>query len=173
MSSNDEKLAIDESRRIAQHEAVKNNIRSEVHSEIARHADDRGSADSAQLEAVAGRLKHKAVKEVTLTEAEIDRARIVARISQVVDYLFYIAYGIIGLEVLLEALGARESSGFKQLIDSLATPLLAPFKGLIFDPARGPYRFMLSYIFGLIVYVLLHLAVNGLLRMVVHRKTAV
>ena len=32
---------------------------------------------------------------------------------------------------------------------------------------------MLSYIVALAVYVLLHMAVNGLFRLVVHRKTAV
>ena len=41
------------------------------------------------------------------------------------------------------------------------------------DPSRGPFRLMLSYIMALVVYLLLHLAVNGLLRMFVHRKVAV
>lgn len=173
MSSSDEKLAIDESRRIAQHEAVKSEVRNEVHSEIARQADGLSSSDRAYVGAVAERLKHQAVKEVALTETEIERARIVARISQVIDYLFYVAYGMIGLEILLEALGARESSGFKQMIDALAAPLLAPFKGLMLDPSRGPYRLMLSHVFGLVVYILLHIAANGLLRMFIHKKTAV
>jgi hypothetical protein len=37
----------------------------------------------------------------------------------------------------------------------------------------GSFRFMLSYIVALVVYLLLHMAVNGLLRLFVRRKTFV
>jgi len=66
-----------------------------------------------------------------------------------------------------------ERAGFKQFIDAIATPFLAPFKGLMPTPGVGSFRLMLSYIVALAVYVLLHMAVNGLFRLVVHRKTAV
>ncbi|HVG19668.1 MAG TPA: hypothetical protein VNI02_11500, partial [Blastocatellia bacterium] len=60
----DEKLTIDESRKIAQHEAVKGAVRNEVHSEIARKADRLDRAEQAQADAVAERFKEKAVAEV-------------------------------------------------------------------------------------------------------------
>jgi uncharacterized protein YggT (Ycf19 family) len=169
----DEKLALDETRRAAQHEAVKGSIQNEVHSEIARSAEPMDRVERAQARSVAEGFKEKAVQEVVETEAEIERARGVARISQVVDYLFYLIYGIIGLEIMLELVGARENNGFKNFIDALALPLLAPFRGLLDDPSAGQSQFRLSYIIGLIVYLLLHLAVNGLLRMIAHRRTAV
>ena len=74
---------------------------------------------------------------------------------------------------MLEALGARETAGFKQLVDTLSAPLLAPFEGLMPDPGSGNYRFMISYVFALIVYFLLHLAVKGLLRLFIQKKTTV
>ena len=55
----------------------------------------------------------------------------------------------------------------------LQLPLCAPFKGLLPTPGVGSFRLMLSYIVALAVYVLLHMAVNGLFRLFVHRKTAV
>lgn len=168
----DEKLVIDESRKVAQHEAIKGTVREEVHSEIARDVS-LNSADRADTAAIADHLKRKSVAEVVDTEAEIDRARGVARISQVVDYIFYLIYGIIGLEIILELIGARDSNGFKRFIDTLASPLLAPFRGLVDDPGSGAARFRLSYIVALIVYLLLHLAVNGLLRLLAHRRTVV
>jgi hypothetical protein len=58
-------------------------------------------------------LKRKAVREVAFTEAELERGQAAARASQIVDYLFYIVYGIIGLEITLDAIGARQSAGFK------------------------------------------------------------
>ena len=113
------------------------------------------------------------MQEVATTESELDRAQAAARASQVVDYLFYLVYGIIGLEIVLNAMGARQSAGFKQFIDAIATPFLAPFRGLMPTPGVGSFRLSLSYIVALAVYVLLHMAVNGLFRLIVHRKTAV
>ena len=169
----DEKLAADEARRIAQHESVKGEVREKVHAEIARKTGERSPADQADAEALAESLQRKAVREVATTEAELDRGQAAARASQVVDYLFYLVYGIIGLEIVLNAIGARQSAGFKQFIDAIATPFLAPFKGLMPTPGVGSFRLMLSYIVALAVYVLLHMAVNGLFRLLVHRKTAV
>lgn len=171
--ADDIKVALDDSRKIAQHESVKEEVRSEVNAEIALNANQLTEADQAKARAVATSLKDKAIREVAGTEVEIERARGVARISQVVDYVFYLAYGIIALEIILELLGARENSGFKQFIDTVSAPLLAPFRGLMADPSRGPFQLMLSYIIALVVYLLLHLAVNGALRIMVHKKTEV
>ena len=169
----DEKLAVDEARRIAQHESVKGDVREKVHAEIARQTDERSPADQANAGALAESLKQKAVQEVTASEAELDRGQAAARGSQIVDYVFYLIYGIIGLEIVLAAIGARQSAGFKQFIDAIAFPFLAPFKGLMPTPGVGSLRFMLSYVVALVVYILLHTAVNGLLRLFVHRKTVV
>ena len=169
----EEALAADEARRIAQHESVKGEVSGKVHAEIARKTDARSPADHADAEALADSLKRKAVQEVAATESELERGQAAARASQIVDYLFYIVYGIIGLEIVLDAIGARQSAGFKQFIDSIATPFLAPFKGLMPAPGVGSFRFMLSYIVALVVYMLLHMAVNGMLRLFVHRKTVV
>jgi uncharacterized protein YggT (Ycf19 family) len=169
----DEKLTIDESRKIAQHEAIKGTVRGEVHEEIARKADRLNTAERAQTDQVAEQFKHKAVREVVETESEIDRARGAARISQVVDYIFYFIYGLIGLMIILDLVGANRSNSFYRLMSAITSPLLGPFRGLVDDPANQQMRFRLSYIVAIIVYLLLHLAINGLLRLVAHRKTTV
>jgi uncharacterized protein YggT (Ycf19 family) len=169
----DEKLAIDESRKVAQHEAIKGTVRDEVHAEIARKADRHDDRERAQTDAVAGRFKERAVDEVVETEREIDRARGAARISQVVDYIFYFIYGLIGLMIILDLIGARRTNAFYNFISTVTGPLLAPFRGLVDDPSNDNIRFRLSYIVALIVYLLIHLAVNGLLRLIAHRKTVV
>ena len=171
--NDEEKLAADEARKLRQHEEVKGEVREKVHAEISRQADDITPRDSGQAETLASSLKQKAVREVADTEADLSRTRAIARVSQVVDYIFYLIYGIISLEIVLEALGARENAGFKQFIDTLASPLLAPFQGLMPDPGSGNYQFMVSYIVALIVYFLVHLAVKGLLRLFIQRQTSV
>lgn len=169
----DEKLAIDESQRIVEHEAVKRDARQGVHAEIAGQAERLDEHDKARAAAVGEHLKQKAITEVVDTETEIERARGVARISQVIDYIFYVIYGLIGLEVILDLLGARQGNAFNRFIETVSSPFLAPFRGLMSDPASGRFQLKLSYIFALIFYILLHLAINGLLRLLAHRKTAV
>ena len=168
----EEPLVVDESARLSRHEQVKGAVESKVQDEIRQKAD--GPADDhGQVKAVAGQLRQKAISEVVDTEAELARSRTMARVSQVVDYLFYVVYGLIGLEIALELLGARQSSGFKRFLDTLTAPLLAPFKGVLPDPSVGAFQLMMSYLVALAVYVLLHLAINGLLRLFVQRKTSV
>ena len=41
------------------------------------------------------------------------------------------------------------------------------------DPVAGSSQLMLSYAVALVAYVLLHLAVNGLLRLFAQRKTVI
>jgi uncharacterized protein YggT (Ycf19 family) len=168
-----DKLAADEARRLAQHESIKGQIREKVHAEISDKANRATPTERASEDALANSLKRKAVHEVAAAEFELDRGHAFARVSQVVDYVFYLTYGVIALEIVLEALGARESAGFKQFVDAVAAPVLSPFRGLMPDPGVGPFRFMVSYVIALGVYILLHMAVNGLLRMFVHRKTVV
>ena len=165
-------LRKEEDRRTDQHETVKGQLRNQVNDEIKRQSDI-DEREKAEIESVAHEMKHKAIREVSATEYEIARARQFARVSQVVNYVFGVIYGLLGLLVALELIGARQSSGFKRFIDTVTMPLVAPFKGLMPDPSIGNFQLMLSYIIGLIVYGLLHLAVRGLLRLVAERQTAV
>ena len=165
-------LRKEEDRRTDQHETVKGQLRNQVNDEIKRQSDI-DEREKAEIESVAHEMKHKAIREVSATEYEIARARQFARVSQVVNYVFGLIYGLLGLLIALELIGARQSSGFKRFIDTMTMPLVAPFKGLMPDPSIGNFQLMLSYIIGLIVYGLLHLAVRGLLRLVAERQTAV
>ena len=169
----DNKLELDESRRLAEHEAVKSTVAADVRGEIAAEAGGLTNAEQQEAAAVAARLKETAIADVAGQESDIHRSRGAARLSQFIDYVFFVIYGLIGLEIVLELLGAREGAGFKRFIDALTLPLLAPFRGLLPTPSVGPSQLMLSFIFGLIVYLFLHLAINGLLRMAAHRKLSV
>jgi YggT family protein len=169
----DNKLAIDEENRLARHEAVKNEVNQEVQTEVAREADNLSAQDQNRLNAVGQQLRSKSINEVASTEGELDRAKGAARVSQVIDYIFYLIYGIITLEIILELLGARDSNAFKRFVDSISAPFLSPFKSLLVDPASGRFQLRLSFFVALIVYILIHLAINGMLRFFVHRKTTV
>lgn len=168
-----QKLPDDEARRIAQHEQIKGKLVQEVNARITQEAATSSPAEHAEVKSVAAGLKHKATAEVAETEGELSRARSVTRMSQVVDYVFYVIYGVIGLEIALDLFGARQASAFKRFLDGVTYPVLGPFRGLMHDPALGSVKLMFSYIVAVVVYVLLHLAINGVLRLFAQRKSSI
>ncbi len=170
----DDKLAIEEARRAGQHGAVKSQVEGEVQAEIAERAAQAPPAEGQKIDQVAGEFRAKAVNEVVETEREVGRARGVARISQVVDYIFFVIYALLGMRFLLALLAARSGAGFVQFIVTVTNPFYEPFRGIVASPAvQGGHTLMLPLVIAIIVYVLLHLGINGLLRMFAHRKTAV
>jgi uncharacterized protein YggT (Ycf19 family) len=168
----DNKLAAEEARREVQHENVKSQIEADVNDEIATRANQSGN--SAHVDRLAEEFRSKAVSEVAETEREVGRSRGLARISQLVDYIFYVIYALLGMRFLLALLAARSSAGFVQFIVAVTNPFYAPFRGIVASPAaEGGHTLMLPIIVAIIAYLLLHLAINGLLRMFAHRKTAI
>jgi hypothetical protein len=173
--SQDNKLAMEEARRASQHEAVKSDIESEVHGEIAAHASNTAQpGQQSQIKEVAGEFRSKAVNEVVQTEREVERSRGVARISQVVDYIFYVIYALLGMRFLLALLAARSSAGFVQFVVTVTNPFYAPFKGIVGSPSTDSgHTLLLPIVVALVAYIMLHLAITGLLRLMAHRKTEV
>src|SRR4029079_7821536 len=107
-SMSDDKLAIEEARRAAQHESVKSQVEGEVQAEIGERAAVKSAPNESQrIDQVAGEFRSKAVDEVVDTEREVQRSRGLARVSQVVDYIFYVIYALLGMRFLLALLAAR------------------------------------------------------------------
>ena len=171
----DDKLALDEARRAAQHESVKAQVEGEVQSEISQRAAEKNvPGETQRIDHVAGRFKAKAVDEVVDTEREVERARGLARISQVVDYIFYVIYALLGMRFLLALLAARSSAGFVQFIVAVSNPFYAPFRGIVASPQTDQgHTLMLPIVVAIIAYILLHLGISALLRMFAHRKTQI
>src|SRR5712664_4538158 len=130
----DDKLAIEEARRAEQHGSVKAQVEGEVQAEIAERAAETPAPESERINQVAGQFRAKAVDEVVETEREVGRARGVARISQVVDYIFFVLYALLGLRFLLALLAARSSAGFVQFIVTVTNPFYEPFRGIVASP---------------------------------------
>jgi uncharacterized protein YggT (Ycf19 family) len=166
-------VLLDEERRQASHQEVKASIDEDVKARIKQESARVEPKEAAAVAGAAQELKHTAVREAVGTERELERGRTAARISQVVDYIFYLIYGLIALEFLLGLMGARAGNGFVQFIGAITRPLLAPFERIVGTPSSGPHQFRISYVFALLVYILLHLAINGAFRLVAHRKVTV
>ena len=172
---NDDKLALDEARRAAQHESVKTQVEGEVQAEIGERAASRATPDESQrIQQVAGEFRSKAVDEVVDTEREVERSRGLARVSQIVDYIFYVIYALLGMRFLLALLAARSTAGFVRFVVAVSNPFYEPFRGIVASPRTdGGHTLLLPIVIAMVAYVLLHLGINGLLRMFAHRKTAI
>ena len=171
----DDKLAIEEARRAAQHDSVKTQVEGEVEAEIGQRAAERTTQDeSRKIDHVAGEFRSKAVDEVIDTEREVQRSRGLARVSQVVDYIFYVIYALLGMRFLLALLAARSGAGFVRFIVAVSNPFYEPFRGIVASPRTDAgHTLLLPIIVAIIAYVLLHLGISALLRMFAHRKTAI
>jgi len=170
----DNKLALDEAQRAVNHDVIKSDLNAEVGGEIAAEARVPTAGEAGQIQNIAGDMRQKAVNEVAQTEREVERGRFMARVSQIVDYIFFLVYGLLTIRLLLALFAAREGAGFVQFIRNITDPLYAPFKGIVASPSTAEgFTLALPIVIALVVYMLLHLAINGLLRMFAHRKTAI
>jgi uncharacterized protein YggT (Ycf19 family) len=170
----DDKLAVDELEREANYEAIKSNVKGEVGGEIAAVAQVPTRGEAERIDNMAVHMREKAVDEVIETEHEVERGRALARVSQVVDYIFFLIYGLLVIRLLLALMAARSEAGFVQFVRTISDPFYAPFRGIVASPSTPEgYTLALPIVIALVVYILLHMAINGLLRMFVHRKTEV
>ena len=171
----DEKLALEESRRAQQHGSVKSEIEGNVQAEIAESANQAPPpGESQKINEVAGQFRSKAVDEVVDTEREVQRARGLARVSQIVDYIFFLLYALLGLRFLLALLAANNETGFVQFVVTVTDPFYLPFRSIVASPSvGGGHTLKMPLVVAFIAYLLLHLAINGLLRLLAHRKTAI
>ena len=168
-------LEVEETRRSVQHGSVKAQVEGKVQAEIADQARQGPAPNEARkIDQVAGQFRTKAVDEVLSTEREVDRSRGAARASQIVDYLFFVLYALLGMRFLLALLAARSTAGFVKFIVLVTSPFYAPFEGIVSSPRTGDGHTLLMPIgIAIIAYVMLHLAINGLLRMLAQRKTQI
>lgn len=170
----DDKLAVDEAEREAAYENIKSTVKSEVGGEIAVEAATPTPGEAVRVDNIAEGLRAKAVDEVIQTEHEVERGRAAARVSQIVDYIFFLIYALLALRLLLALLAARPDNPFVQFVRAISDPFYWPFKGIVQSPSTPEgFTLALPVIVALVVYLILHMAINGLLRMLAHRKTGI
>lgn len=169
----DNKLEIEEAQRAANYEAIKTNVKSDVGGEIASYADRPTISETAQTQDMAAGMRQKAINEIAETDREVERGRFMARISQFVDYAFFLIYGSLAIRLMLELFAARESAGFVKFIKSVTGIFYAPFAGIVPSPSKDGFTLALPIIVAIIAYMVLHLAINGLLKLFAQRKTSI
>ncbi len=78
------------------------------------------------------------------------------------------------MRFVLALLAARSGAGFVRFIVAVTDPFYRPFRGIVSSPSTdGGHTLMMPLVIAIVVYILLHLGINGLLRLFAHRKTAI
>jgi uncharacterized protein YggT (Ycf19 family) len=167
-------VALDEARRLAQHSSVKTQIERNVNAEIKVRAETGTATESERVGEVANDLRARAIDETVSSEQRVARSRGAARVSQYVDYGFYVVYSLLGIRIVLALIAARSASGFVQFINGVTYPFYAPFRGIVPSPSvDGGFTLALPVGIAILFYMILHAAVNGALRVAAHRKLAI
>jgi uncharacterized protein YggT (Ycf19 family) len=111
--------------------------------------------------------------ETTYYTEDIRRTRVVARISQFVDYAFGLLYALLAVRFVLALLAARSTAGFVRFIVAVTDPFYAPFKGIVASHQLDGHTVLMPLVIAFAAYVILHLAIRGLLRIIAQRRTTV
>lgn len=168
------RVAQDEARRVAQHASVKSQIEGNVNAEIKGQARVATPEQSAGVGVVAEEFRRLALAETLASERDVTRSRSAARTSQFVDYAFYLLYTLLGIRLVLALIAARSSSGFVQFINGVTYPFYLPFRGIVASPSTAEgFTLALPVAIAIGVYLLLHVGVNGVLRLMANRKTTI
>jgi uncharacterized protein YggT (Ycf19 family) len=103
-------------------------------------------------------------------ESLVRRRKAVERVTHAVDYVFYLLYGVLAIRFVLALVGASETAGFVQFINGLTQPFYVPFAGIVARPSVDGGIFDMPALIAVLAYVVLHLAVRGLLRVIAARR---
>ena len=163
-----------EAREASRLAAMKARVGSSVNAEIGSQAAVADAAGHARVDAVAAGMRERAIDETVSRDRSVSHARTAARGSQFLDYAFYLLYTLLAIRLVLALIAARSGNGFVQLINNVTNPFYAPFRGIVSSPTTETGNtLVLPIVIAMVVYVLLHVAINGLLRMIGSRKTEI
>ena len=95
------------------------------------------------------------IKEEERRIAAANQNSAVARIVNIVYFLFGLLELLLALRVILDVLGADMRNGFGNLVWSLSQPFVGLFEGLFRNPVIGNGVLELTTIIGMVAYAIL------------------
>lgn len=153
-------------------QSVRDDVAGDVQANLADRAyEARDPREPHRLAREAAAIRERAVDEAIGEERAAERSRGLARVSQFIDYAFFLLYALLATRFILVLIGARASSGFVKLIATVTDPFFSPFRDIVASPEVGPGHFAMPVLVALFAYMVLHFAINRLLRTIVQRKT--
>jgi hypothetical protein len=168
-----DEVAADDAQKAIRHGTVKAAVGSAVDAEIEQQAAVPSSEDEARVSGAAAQIRETAIDDTVRGERAIGQARTAARGSQFLDYGFGVLYALLAIRMVLALIAASSTNGFVRFITAVTNPFYAPFEGIVGSPSQGGHTLVVPLLIAIVVYALLHFGINGILRMVSSRKTAI
>lgn len=135
---------------------------------------DDGTTAAAREADIAADRRDQRIDDTVSSDRTRINARTAARGSQFLDYAFYVLYTLLGIRLVLALIAANPNNGFVQFISTITNPFYAPFKGIVGSlTTESGNTVVFPIIVAIVVYAILHVAINAMLRMVGSRKTAI
>ncbi len=145
-------------------------VRREIsHTTVVDRADALADADhDIYQERVAGPAGEEIVRSehVSVPSEAVQREAGVARVKQVIYFVFGAIEALLALRFVLLLLGANETSSFVSLIYALSQPFVLPFQGIFGEPIFGSSVIAWSALVGIIVYALIAYAIARVIELV-------
>ncbi len=164
----------DDDRLVNQHESAKAAVEHDLNAEVSYRAEQDARKDSETLDRMAGMVKDKAIAEVVDASKLSDRRRTLARTVQVIDFLFYTVYVLLGVRLVLALIGANQASGFVKFVTTITNPFYSFFRGIVESPtAEGGYTIALPILVAIGAYALLHWGVRSLAKLIAYRQSEI
>lgn len=109
------------------------------------------------------------MRQRIVEDAAASRERTLDRIGQFIWLIFGAIMALIGLRVVLKAIGANPANTFAQVVYDFTDIFLQPFFGLLGTPAAGEagqFQFELSSLVAIVVYALIAFVIVRLVKIV-------
>jgi uncharacterized protein YggT (Ycf19 family) len=98
--------------------------------------------------------------------ARLGRVAFVARVAQVVDFLFGVLYTVFVVRLALEFFGARPGAGFVQFLRQVTDYFYEPFRGIFPTTSVEGGHVVWPLVVALVAYMVLHGILRGLLGLI-------
>lgn len=165
-------LADDRGRAAAEHGHVDAVARAEVEDAVSGRARLPVDGESARVDRVAENVRRRAVGDVAAEERRLRLSRVLARLSQAIDFGFCVVYALLGLRFLL-ALVAAHNAPFVRVLLAITNPLYAPFRGVMGIWTIGGVAIVPSLVVAAIVYMMVHITVHQLLHFIARPRATI
>lgn len=168
------KTTSEDDRLVHQHESTKAAVEQDLTAEVSLRAEKDAHRDDSTLDQMAEEVKNQAVADVAGGARMSERRRGLARVVQVIDYLFGIVYVLLAVRLILGLIGANQSSPFVELIHAATEPFFGFFRGIVESPnVSGGSTLGLPILVAIGAYALLHWGVRSLAKLMAYRRSEI
>ncbi|MBI5032161.1 MAG: YggT family protein [Chloroflexi bacterium] len=111
-------------------------------------------------------------RQVVTQDVNAGQRQTLQWVTALIGFVFTILEGLIGLRIVLKFIDANSQNAFASLIYKLTAPFVAPFTGLVGNPAMGGNVLEITSLVALIVYALIAAVLIRLVWLVFYHPSA-